>query len=137
MNMNSEEQEKRVMDLLPEEIRNTWNERDGAVVLTTVGKDGKANSIYVTCVGLYRNKWIVIADNYFDKTRKNILDGSKGVVLFITRDKKAYQLKGSLEYHESGELFDFMKSWNPERHPGHAAAVLIPGNAYSGTKKIF
>ena len=135
--MNSGEQGKRVMNLLPEEIRNAWNEREGAVVLTTVDKDGRANSIYVTCVGMYQNKWIVIADNYFDKTRKNILDGSMGVVLFITRDKKAYQLKGALEYHESGEFFDFMKSWNPERHPGHAAAVLIPASAYSGATKIF
>ncbi|MDD5698160.1 MAG: pyridoxamine 5'-phosphate oxidase family protein [Victivallaceae bacterium] len=124
------------MSLLPEEIRNAWDDRDGAVVLTTVSRDGAANSIYATCVGMYENKYIVVADNYFDKTRKNILDGSAGVVLFITKAKKAYQIKGSLEYHESGKFFDFMKSWNPEQHPGYAAVVLIPEKAYSGAKKI-
>lgn len=125
-----------IMNSLPEEIRNAWNERDGAVVLTTVSKNGTANSIYATCVGLYQDKYIVVADNYFDKTRKNIFDGSNGVVLFITKDNKAYQIKGSLEYHDSGEFFDFMKSWNPEKHPGHAAAVLVPEKVYSGAKQI-
>jgi hypothetical protein len=124
------------MKSLPEEICNAWNNRDGAVVLTTISKDGTANSIYATCVGMYENKYIVVADNYFDKTRKNILDGSTGLVLFISKDKKAYQVKGSLEYHDSGELFDFMKSWNPKQHPGHAAAVLIPEKVYSGAKEV-
>jgi hypothetical protein len=85
---------------------------------------------------MYENKYIVVADNYFDKTRKNILDGSTGLVLFISKDKKAYQVKGSLEYHKDGKFFEFMKSWNPEQHPGHAAAVLIPEKAYSGAQKI-
>ena len=124
------------MDSLPEEICNAWNTRDGAVILTTVSKTGIANSIYATCVGMCEDKYIVVADNYFDKTRKNILDGSSGTVLFITKDKKAYQVKGALEYHKDGKFFDFMKSWNPEQHPGHAAAVLVPEKVYSGAKQI-
>ncbi len=124
------------MNSLPQEIVDAWNNREAIVVFTTVDKDGGANSIYATCVGMYDNKYIVVADNYFDKTRANILDGSKGVVLFITKDKKAYQVKGTLEYHREGELFDFMKSWNPEQHPGHAAAVLVPEQVYSGAKQV-
>ncbi|MFA6715015.1 MAG: pyridoxamine 5'-phosphate oxidase family protein [Victivallales bacterium] len=124
------------MDSLPKEVCDGWNDRDGAVVLTTVDKNGVANSIYATCVGLYQDKYIVVADNYFDKTRKNILDGSNGLALFITKGKKAYQVKGTLEYHRDGELFDFMKSWNPEQHPGHAAAVLVPEEVYSGAQRI-
>jgi hypothetical protein len=57
-------------------------------------------------------------------------------VLFITKAGKAYQVKGSLEYHHDGDIFDFMKSWNPEQHPGHAAAVLVPECVYSGAKQI-
>ena len=124
------------MNSLPEEICNAWNDREGAVVLTTISKDGVANSIYASCVGMYENKQIVVADNYFDKTRKNILDGSAGTVLFITKEGKAYQIKGSLEYHKNGDIFDFMKSWNPEKHPGHAAAVLTPEKVFSGAKQI-
>lgn len=124
------------MDVLPKEVCEAWDNRDNVVILTTVDRDGTANSIYATCAGMYRDKYIVVADNYFDKTRKNILEGSDGLVLFITKDKKAYQIKGTLEYHRDGELFDFMKTWNPEQHPGHAAAVLVPDKVYSGAKRI-
>jgi predicted pyridoxine 5'-phosphate oxidase superfamily flavin-nucleotide-binding protein len=124
------------MKTLPEEICNAWENREKAVILTTVDKDGIPNSIYATCAGLYENQQIVIADNYFDKTRKNILSGSKGSVLFITQDGKAYQLKGSLSYEKEGAVFDFMKSWNPKQHPGHAAAVLTPNEVFSGAKQL-
>ena len=124
------------MNLLTEEVCNAWKNRNGAVVLTTIGKDGIANSIYVTCAEMYEDKQIVVADNYFNKTRENILEGSAGIILFITKEGKAYQIKGSLEYRKNGDLFDFMKCWNPERHPGHAAVVLVPEKVYSGAKQI-
>jgi predicted pyridoxine 5'-phosphate oxidase superfamily flavin-nucleotide-binding protein len=124
------------MESLPKEICKAWENREDAIVLTTVNEDGTPNSIYATCVGLYENRQIVIADNYFDKTRKNILTGSKGSVLFITKDGKAYQIKGSFDYMKEGPVFDFMKSWNPERHPGRAAAALNPESAYSGAQQI-
>lgn len=124
------------MNSLTEEVCNAWKNRNGAVVLTTIGKDGIANSIYVTCAEMYEDKQIVVADNYFNKTRKNILEGSAGIILFITKEGKAYQIKGSLEYRRNGDFFDFMKRWNPERHPGHAAVVLVPEKVYSGAKQI-
>ncbi|MDD3118878.1 MAG: pyridoxamine 5'-phosphate oxidase family protein [Victivallales bacterium] len=124
------------MNPLPEEVRQAWDQRAGAIVLTTVSPDGKPNSIYATCVGMSEDGRIVIADNYFHKTRENILSGSPGAVLFITGDNKAYQLKGDLEYHRDGKFFTFMKSWNPPEHPGHAAAVLTPREVYSGAKRL-
>ncbi len=124
------------MSSLPEEVRQAWEQRSGAVVLTTVDKKGTPNSIYATCVGMDEQQRIVVADNYFSKTRENILGGSPGAVLFITGDNKAYQVKGRIEYHRSGPSFDFMKSWNPKQHPGHAAAVLVPEAVYSGAKKL-
>jgi hypothetical protein len=56
---------------LPEIVREAWDNRKGAIVLTTVGADGVANSIYATCVSKYDEETLVVADNYFDKTRKN------------------------------------------------------------------
>jgi predicted pyridoxine 5'-phosphate oxidase superfamily flavin-nucleotide-binding protein len=124
------------MKNLAREVREAWENRDGAVVLGTVNESGTPNIIYATCVGLYKDGRIVVADNYFEKTRKNIQAGSKGSILFITKEKKAYQVKGSIEYHTEGKIFDFMKSWNPEEHPGHAAASLVPEAVFSGSKKI-
>jgi uncharacterized protein len=48
----------------------------------------------VTCVSKYNESVIVIADNYFNKTRKNILSGSKASILFFTNEGTSFQLKG-------------------------------------------
>ena len=121
---------------LSQEVIQAWEDRNGPVVLTTVDAEGNPNAIYATCVGRFDESTLVIADNYFDKTRANIKNGSRGSVLFITKGNKAYQVKGVLEYHTEGALFDFMKSWNPEKHPGHAAAVLRVEEVFSGAKKL-
>ena len=121
---------------MPEVVKKAWEKREGPVTLATVDGDGVPNIIYVTCVSLYGDERLVVADNYFDNTRKNIKAGSKGAALFITTDKKAYQLKGSLEYHGAGPVFDDMKKWNPPTHPGHGAAALVVDEVYSGAKRL-
>jgi len=121
---------------IPETVKEAWKRREGPVVLATVDVAGRPNVIYVTCVSLYGDDRLVVADNYFDKTRKNIKAGSKGAALFMTNDKKAYQLKGALEYHSAGPVFDDMKKWNPPNHPGHAAAALVVEEVYSGAQRV-
>ncbi len=122
--------------MIPETVREAWTKREGPVVLATVDSEGLPNIIYATCVSLYGDERVVVADNYFDKTRANIIAGSKAAVLFITGDDKAYQLKGTVEYHASGPVFDDMKSWNPSKHPGHAAAAVVVEEVFSGAERI-
>ena len=124
------------MPALPLSIIKAWEERKGPIILTTVDNNRVPNAIYASCVSKYSEDSIVVADNYFDKTRKNILAGSKGSILFITKDGKAYQIKGSIEYHAEGEVFEDMKRWNPKQHPGHAAAVLKVEEVYAGAEKL-
>ena len=124
------------MAKLPEIVNQAWLNREDRNIFTTVDKDGIPNSIYITCTARYGEDLIVIADNFFDKTKKNILAGSKGSALFITKEGKAYQVKGTIEYHRDGEIFDDMKSWNPEKHPGHAAVALKVEEVYSGAEKL-
>ncbi|MEA4863004.1 MAG: pyridoxamine 5'-phosphate oxidase family protein [Victivallaceae bacterium] len=124
------------MNLLPDDVRLAWVRRSGAIVFSTTGADGMPNSIYATCTGLYADGKIVIADNYFSKTLENLKNRPYGSVLFITDENKAYQIKGAIEYYTEGEFFEFMKSWNPESHPGHGAAVLIPQEIYCGAKRL-
>ena len=124
------------MSELPEDVSKAWNDRKGPVVFVTVDGNGIPNAIYATCVSKFNEGTIVIADNYFDKTRKNILAGSKGSVLFITNEGKAFQVKGTIEYNKEGSIFEDMKKWNPTKHPGHAAAVLKVEEVYSGSKKL-
>ena len=124
------------MAKLPKIVSEAWENRIPAVVFTTVSTTGVANSIYATCVSKYDEETLIVADNYFDKTKQNILAGSKGVLLFITEDNKAYQIKGSLQYCTEGVIFDDMKRWNPEKHPGHAAAALKVEEVYKGAEKL-
>jgi predicted pyridoxine 5'-phosphate oxidase superfamily flavin-nucleotide-binding protein len=124
------------MAKLPKVVSEAWDNIEGAVVLTTISSDGVANSIYVTCVSKYDDETIVIADNYFDKTQKNIFAGSKGVVLFITGEGNAYQIKGSIEYCTSGPIYDEMKVWNDSKHPGHAAVAVKVEAVYKGAEQL-
>jgi len=124
------------MSKLPEDVSKAWDDRKGPVVFTTVDENGVPNAIWATCVSKFNEGTIVIADNYFDKTRKNILVGSKGSILFITHEGKAFQVKGTIEYHKGGNIFEDMKKWNPTKHPGNAAAALKVEEVYSGSKRL-
>ncbi|MCD6430919.1 MAG: pyridoxamine 5'-phosphate oxidase family protein [Deltaproteobacteria bacterium] len=122
---------------LPEIVNEAWKNREEKIIFTTVDNNAIPNTIYITCVARYGEDLIAIADNHFDKTKKNILSGSKGSVLFITKDGKAYQAKGTIEYHKEGKIFADMKTWNPEKLPGHAVATLKIEEVYSGAEKVF
>ena len=124
------------MTTLPEIVNQAWEQREGPVVLATVDAEGVPNAIYATCVSRYSEDTFVVADNFFHKTKSNILNGSHGTLLFITKKGKAYQLKGTFEYHTSGAIFDDMKQWNPERLPGHAAAALNVEAVFSGAEQL-
>jgi predicted pyridoxine 5'-phosphate oxidase superfamily flavin-nucleotide-binding protein len=121
---------------IPEEVCKAWDCRSGPVVFSTVDLNGMPNAIYVTCVSRYNESIIVVADNYFDKTRQNILSGSKASVLFITGDKTSYQLKGTIKYLKGGMIFRDMKKWNPPQHPGRGVVVLQVKEVYRGSVKL-
>jgi hypothetical protein len=124
------------MATLPEKVSTAWENREGPIILATVDADGHPNAIYATCVSKYSEDTLVIANNYFSKTLKNIRAGSKGTILFITKEKASYQIKGSIAYHTEGAIFDDMKKWNPKKHPGHGAAALKVEEVYAGAERL-
>jgi uncharacterized protein len=122
---------------LPENARTAWENREGPVVLTTVDPDGKPNSIYVTCVKKISDSQIVVADNKMSKTQANIKTGSPATILYITKEKKSFQLKGSVTYLTEGDIYDDMKNgWLDKKYPGHAAVVIQVEDVYSGAEKL-
>lgn len=124
------------MKALPESVIEAWSNKEGPAVFATVDANGMPNVIYVGSLRVFPQGYVVVADNYFNKTRANILAGSKGSLLFITKEKKSFQLKGRLEYLREGALYDAMKQWNPSKHPGVAAAVLRVEQAFSGAEVL-
>ena len=124
------------MAVLPEVVSKAWENREGPIVLTTVDAAGNPNAIYATCVHKHSDDTLVVADNFFNKTRANILAGSKGSLLFITNEGKSFQVKGTIEYHTAGAIFEDMKRWNPAKLPGHAAAALKVEHVFRGAEKL-
>ena len=80
------------MAILPIEVSQAWENRERQIVLSTVDTEGNPNAIFATCVSKYSDDMLVIADNYFNKTRSNIMAGSQATLLFITNNGKSYQI---------------------------------------------
>jgi predicted pyridoxine 5'-phosphate oxidase superfamily flavin-nucleotide-binding protein len=97
------------MAALPEKVSQAWEDREGPIILSTVNEDGIPNAIYATCVSKFKERTIVIANNYVYKTLENIQAGSKGTILFLTKEGKTFQIKGSVAYHTEGDIYDDMK----------------------------
>ncbi len=121
---------------LPESLNKAWENREPIAVLGTVAPDGTPNVIYVGVFGRYDDSTFFVANNYFQKTKQNILAGSKASLLFLTNEKKAIQIKGSIAFQDSGPIFDEMKRINPEKYPGHSAAVLHVEEVFSGAEQL-
>ncbi len=124
------------MKKLPELVNKAWDNRQDAVIFSTVSADGSPNAIYATSVSKHNENCIVVANNYFKKTIENIRSGSTGSILFITKDDTSYQIKGKIEYLTEGEIFDEMKKWNPARLPGHGVAVIAIEEVYAGAERL-
>ncbi len=123
------------MTIMPSEVIKAWEDREGPIVLTTVNNEGVPNAIYASCVSKYDDETVIVADNYFKKTKENILNHPYASVLFITKDGKSYQQK-EIDYFTEGSYFEDMKCWNPTKHPGHAAAVIKVQQVFSGSKQL-
>ncbi len=122
---------------VPENARTAWNERQGACVFTTANPDGTPNSIWVSCVKMADEETIVVADNFFDKTRKNIDLNQKVSLLYIAPEKRSFQIKGTVSYQTNGPHYDDMKKdWLDPKMPGRGAAVIQVEEVYSGAEKI-
>ena len=117
-------------------LKDAWDLHEGPIVLSTADQHGVPNSIYATFARLLEDGRIVVADNYFNKTRTNIKNGSKAAILFITKERKSYQAKGSLEYFTDGPIYEDMRLWVDQKHPRVAAAVLLVEELYSGAQKL-
>lgn len=81
------------MAALPEKVSEEWENREGPCIFATIDSNGHPNAIYVTCVSKFSDDTIVIANNFFSKTLKNITSGSKGSILFINKEKNHIRLK--------------------------------------------
>ena len=118
-------------------VAQAWENREGPAVFATVDVAKTPNAIYVGEISYFPGEGFIVADNYFSKTRANIKSGTRGAILFITKERKSFQVKGTLTYHTDGPIFANMQSWHDPKYPGVAATLLRVEEAYSGAEKLF
>lgn len=125
------------MARIPFRIRQAWETRSDLMIFATADASGEPNVVYVKCVYPFGDDAFLIADNKFDKTRRNILEGHPcGSLLFICEDHAAYQIKGRLEYHLEGEAFQSMLAQTPDRFARHAAVLLRVESCFCGAERV-
>lgn len=92
--------------------------------LSTISSDGLLNVVPVSSVRVFDGK-IVLVNYFMQKTLENIISNNQ--VAFVAWSKMiGYQIKGSVEYQNSGEIFEDVVSWIKETIPGRVVkGVLI------------
>jgi uncharacterized protein len=81
------------------------------VFLATASKEGIPNVVPIGFARPLDEDTILIADNYMNKTRKNLEENPN--ISLVTKDatKCPFQFKGKIEIFESGKYFDIVTEW--------------------------
>jgi len=114
-------------------------------LIATASKEGKPNLIYVKFLKVYSETQLMVANNKFFKTEKNLLENPKMAIVVLDKETgKSYQLKGSVEIHKKGKEFEDCIEWvketrvresKPEMVP-KAAVLLNVEEIYCGAERI-
>ncbi|MEM0217866.1 MAG: pyridoxamine 5'-phosphate oxidase family protein [Candidatus Nezhaarchaeales archaeon] len=80
-------------------------------VLATSSRDGKPNAVPIIFVWPWSDEEVVIADNFFLKTRANIEENPVASLTFWDPEtREGYQIKGKVQVHTSGPIFEEVAS---------------------------
>ena len=112
-------------------------------VLSTSTKEGTPNIIYLKFLKVYNNEQILIANNKFFKTEKNLLENPKiSFVVLDKKNKKSYQIKGNVEFHKDDQIFKDTVKWVEDERSSSttypkSGIILNVKEIYCGAEKIF
>jgi len=90
--------------------------------LATIGKHG-LNVVPVSTVRVVDGQ-IWLMNYFFKKTRENIMEQPRAA-LVCWKGFEGYQIKGSVEYAESGDTFEKAKAWVTEHVPNRVLKGLF------------
>ncbi|MBN2457905.1 pyridoxamine 5'-phosphate oxidase family protein [Candidatus Woesearchaeota archaeon] len=124
---------------IPEHIQEVISSQE-LHTLSTSSAEGIPNIIYLKFLKVYNDCQILIADNKFHKTKKNLLENPR--IAFVVYDKdsrKAYQIKGKAEIHTDDNIFSDTVEWVHSRRPDidpKSGVVLNVEEIYCGAERI-
>ncbi|MCW4011686.1 MAG: pyridoxamine 5'-phosphate oxidase family protein [Candidatus Bathyarchaeota archaeon] len=91
---------------IPEEVRTLFTD-NRVIAMGTSTKDGTPNTVYIGSWWWRDDETVLVVDNFFKKTRKNLEENPIVSLVVWDRIKQAsYQLKGNATLHTEGEDFD-------------------------------
>ena len=123
------------MAKLPEAVKKAIDKQD-VFPIATCSSEGVSNVVYVAYLKTTDDETVLIADNYFDKTRSNILSNPKMSFAVRDKDKGSFQIKGNVERLTDGPVFEEMQEWVRDDLPRVAAVVLHVEEVYNGAKRL-
>ncbi len=125
---------------IPKHIQEVINKQE-IHILSTSTKDGMPNIIYLKFLKVYTDEQILIANNKFSKTEKNILENPRiSFVVMDVENRKAYQLKGTVEIHKDDKIYEDTLEWvktkRPDMDPPKSGVILTIQEIYCGAEAI-
>jgi len=123
------------MAQLPDAVKKAISKQEIFPVATS-NQDQIPNVVYIAYLKVIDDQTVLIADNYLNKTRDNIL--SNGKIAFAVRDeeKGSFQIKGTAERLTEGDMFDEVQKWVPDKLPRVAAVIMHIEEIYNGAERI-
>jgi predicted pyridoxine 5'-phosphate oxidase superfamily flavin-nucleotide-binding protein len=86
--------------------------KQGVFVLGTADSKGSPNVVPVGAIKILDNETILVSDQYFLKTLKNLRENPKVAISFWEMDKgEGYQIKGDATIHTDGKIFEETVEW--------------------------
>ncbi len=96
---------------MPPDVKETL-QKQKPVPIATASKDGTPNVVFVGLLKIVDDETLMIADNFFYKTAKNLGENPKiSILCYNGETKKSFQIKGDVTVCKEGESFDQMRKW--------------------------
>ena len=88
--------------------------KQGIFVLGTADLNGVPNVVPVGAVKILNDETILISDQYFNKTLKNLKENPK-VAISFWESGEGYQIKGRAKIHTEGKIYEETVEWIRKR----------------------
>jgi predicted pyridoxine 5'-phosphate oxidase superfamily flavin-nucleotide-binding protein len=86
--------------------------KQGVLVLGTADLNGIPNVVPVGAVRILDDETIVVSDQYFYKTLRNLKENPRVAISFWETEKgEGYQIKGDATIHTDGKIFEETAEW--------------------------
>ena len=123
------------MARLPEAVKKAISKQEIFPVATS-NQDCTPNVVYIKYLKVVDDETVLIADNFLNKTRDNILSNGKIAFVVLDEEKGSFQIKGTAQRLTEGAMFDEVRQWVPDKLPRVAAIIMHIEEIYNGAECI-